>query len=228
MSKDDLESKLVAAGVPEVEVRNAVSSKARGDIGPLSRLLLLKALWDEAINEDAIAREAKDSWLATYLDHRLPFIDEPALQRLLVAKVNTADLGAFVRSVQVLTLYNVANILDDSYQSVRRLVGEDIAQGIGWSVIAHNPEQAEPEASLGGLHALFEEVDPVQRGGFPLRAEEAVFQTLPDKQQRGIRMLLEKQQYSKAALHWRRATGKPVKQCLAEVKRLRETWRDRH
>ena len=126
-----------------------------GDSSELLQLVLLRALWREAVGADPQSPLSVTRWPAL-AEGGFPFVDGAAAQRLLDAGASPEDLDALVSSAQALALYNACEVLDDGGWKLLAQIG---VERLGWAVVAQDPAIT-PPGSLGGLHATFEQLDP--------------------------------------------------------------------
>ncbi|MCC7702961.1 hypothetical protein IGS59_11955 [Janthinobacterium sp. GW460P] len=181
--------------------------------GPLLRQLLLRGLWADVVDESLPRPQWLERWRALG-ESGFPFINAPALQRLLDAGVNVHDLTDVVRSAQVLTIYNIAQLIDEPCRDL----GYDLEETPDLALAAIDAAGAVHRC--GSLHEEIEERDPAGRHGQPRSLELRQFGGLPDAQQEALRDLLEKKAWSQAAMLWKRATGGELAHCLLTVQRL--------
>ena len=181
--------------------------------GPLLQHLLLRGLWDEVVDESLPRPQWLDRWKLLG-ESGFPFIDSPALQRLLDAGVDVHDLTDVVRSAQVLTIYNAARLLEDPCGAL----GHDVEDGpelqlayVDEAGACHRPDS---------LHGALEALDPARRHGQPRTLELRQFGGLPAARQEEISEALAKKRWPQAAVLWQRAVGGDLQHCLAAMKRL--------
>ncbi|MDN2676230.1 hypothetical protein [Janthinobacterium sp. SUN033] len=181
--------------------------------GPLLQQLLLRGLWADVIDESM----PQPLWLERWRElgeSGFPFINSPALQRLLDAGVDVHDLTDVVRSAQVLTIYNIAQLIDEPCRDL----GYDVADAPDVQ-LAYVDEAGTPHQP-GSLHDALEENDPAGRHGQPRTLELRQFSGLPGELQRELKDLLAQKAWSQAAVLWKRAAGGELKHCLATVQSL--------
>lgn len=181
--------------------------------GPLLRQLLLRGLWADVVDEGM----PQPQWLARWRElgeSGFPFINSPALQRLLDAGVDVHDLTDVVRSAQVLTIYNIAQLIDEPCRDL----GYDLQETPDLALTA--VDEAGALHRYGSLHDALEELDPAGRHGQPRSLELRQFGGLPDDLQTQLRELLAQQAWSQAAVLWKRAVGGELAHCLATVRQL--------
>ncbi|AQR69582.1 hypothetical protein BZG29_15505 [Janthinobacterium sp. LM6] len=181
--------------------------------GPLLQQLLLRGLWSDVVDESM----PRPQWLERWRElgeSGFPFINSPALQRLLDAGVDVHDLTDVVRSAQVLTIYNIAQLVDEPCRDL----GYDVADAPDVH-LAYVDEAGAPHRP-GSLHDALEESDPAGRHGQPRTLELRQFGGLPGELQSEIKDLLAQKAWSQAAVLWKRSVGGELKQCLATVQSL--------
>ena len=155
--------KLCADGIPETIAAYAVEGFRDDDPRTLVRLVLLAELWKEVIADDGSPWITKRESLAK---SGFPFLDFDAMNRVLASGANEKDLAAVVRSVQVLTLWNTVNLLDDEgWQKFESLVGDST---LGWRLVVTQAAKGIREV---GLHETFHDLDPSGRRGNPGKTE---------------------------------------------------------
>ena len=179
----------------------------------LLRQLLLRGLWADVVDEDL----PQPRWIARWRDlgeSDFPFINSPALQRLLDAGVDVHDLTDVVRSAQVLTIYNIAQLLDEPCRDP----GYDLDATP--DVQLAYMDEAGALHRPGSLHDALEELDPAGRHGQPRTLELRQFGGLPADLQAQLRELLAKQAWSQAAVLWKRAVGGELAHRLAAMRQL--------
>jgi hypothetical protein len=184
-----------------------------GTCGPLLQQLLLRGLWSEVVDESMPEPAWLERW-STLGASGFPFINSPALQRLLDAGVDVHDLTDVVRSAQVLTIYNVAQLIDEPCRDLGYDVEETPELQLAYVDEAGTPQRVD------SLHGALEEMDPAGRHGQPRTLELRQFGSLPPAQQQELRDLLAKKAWSQAAVAWKRAVGGEPAHCLATVRQL--------
>ena len=221
-----LADQLKARGADETSARYTEEALAAGDSGPLLLMLLgremLADVFDEQVTSDEAARPAWiDRW-RQLARSGFPFIDVPAMERLLAAGADPSDLTDVVRSAQMLTAYNIANLIDDPGNALRGDldVPEDI---VDWTLMRRDASGALVE--VGQLHEEIMSWDPSGRGGAPRSLDLRRLQSLPDDVRLEVWSLLRNLDMSKAALLWKRHVGGEAADCLAAVERLRAELR---
>lgn len=181
--------------------------------GPLLQQLLLRGLWADVVDEDM----PQPQWITRWRElaaSEFPFINSPALQRLLDAGVDVHDLTDVVRAAQVLTIYNIAQLMDEPCRDL----GYDVEDAPD-AQLAYLDEAGAPHRP-GSLHDALEELDPAGRHGQPRSLELRQFGGLPGELQAQLRDLLAKKAWSQAAVLWKRAVGGELAHCLATVRQL--------
>ena len=181
--------------------------------GLLLQQLLLRGLWADVVDDSL----PQPRWIARWRDlgeSDFPFINAPALQRLLDAGVDVHDLTDVVRSAQVLTIYNIAQLIDEPCRDL----GYDLEATPDLALAAVDDGGALHR--YGSLHDALEEMDPAGRHGQPRSLELRRFGGLPDDLQAQLRDLLAKQAWSQAAVLWKRAVGGELAHCLAAMRQL--------
>ena len=181
--------------------------------GPLLQQLLLRGLWADVVDDSL----PKPQWIARWCElgaSGFPFINSPALQRLLDAGVDVHDLTDVVRSAQVLTIYNIAQLIDEPCRDL----GYDV-EAAPHVQLGYVDEAGAPHLP-GSLHDALEELDPAGRHGQPRSLELRQFGGLPGDLQMQLKDLLEKKAWSQAAVLWKRAVGGELAHCLAAMQQL--------
>jgi hypothetical protein len=224
-----LADQLKARGADETSARYAEEALAAGDSGPLLLMLLgremLADVFDEQVGEDTPAGPAGPAWIDRWRQlatSGFPFIDVPAMDRLLAAGANPSDLTDVVRSAQMLTAYNIANLIDDPSNALRGDldVPEDV---VDWTLMRRDASGALVE--VGQLHEEIMSWDPSGRGGAPRSLDLRRLQSLPRDVRLEVWSLMRDQDMSKAALLWKKHVGGDAADCLAAVERLRAELR---
>lgn len=175
--------------------------------------LLLRGLWADVVDDSL----PKPQWIARWCElgaSGFPFINSPALQRLLDAGVDVHDLTDVVRSAQVLTIYNIAQLIDEPCRDL----GYDVE--VAPDVQLGYVDEAGAPHLPGSLHDALEELDPAGRHGQPRSLELRQFGGLPGDLQMQLKDLLEKKAWSQAAVLWKRAVGGELAHCLAAMQQL--------
>ncbi len=184
-----------------------------GTCGPLLQQLLLRGLWSDVVDESM----PQPRWIERWRElgqSDFPFINAPALQRLLDAGVDVHDLTDVVRSAQVLTIYNVAQLIDEPCRDLGYDVEETPEVQLAYVDEAGAPQRVD------SLHGALEDMDPAGRHGQPRTLELRQFCGLLPAQQQELRDLLAKKAWSQAAVAWKRAVGGEPAHCLATVRQL--------
>ena len=167
--------KLQAIGLAPEHAERALQALAAGDTRGFVHELSLNGLWSDVVDES----QPRPRWIERWrtLDaHGFPFIDTAALERLLAAGVDPHDLTDVVRSAQVLTLHNIAQLIDSP------------TVGLGWDLppqaTVHLACAAEADADgKPAQHALRPEVgarDPSGRHGEPRPLALRQWNALPE------------------------------------------------
>ena len=227
----NLAEQLKARGADETEARYVEAALTSGDARPLLLMLLgyemLADVFDEHIGEakpgapGGSARPAWPAWIARWrrlADSGFPFIDVPAMERLLAAGADPSDLTDVVRSAQLLTAYNIANLIDDPTIALRPDL--DIPEGVVDWTLTYRDATGKP-AQVGALHEEIMSWDRSGRGGAPRSLDLRRLQSLPDDVRLEVWSLIRDLDMSKAALLWKRHVGGEPADCLAAVERLR-------
>ena len=224
-----LADQLKARGADETAARYAEEALAAGESGPLLLMLLgremLADVFDEQVGDDKSALPASPTWIARWrqlAQSGFPFIDVPAMERLLAAGADPSDLTDLVRSAQMLTAYNIANLIDDPSNALRGDldVPEDV---VDWTLMRRDDSGALVE--VGELHEEIMSWDRSGRGGAPRSLDLRRLQSLPDDVRLEVWSLIRNLDMSKAALLWQRHVGGEAADCLATVERLRAELR---
>lgn len=215
---------LQAVGIDAADAERALQALAAGDPRTFVHELLLHGLWSDVVDET----QPQPQWIERWRElgaNGFPIIDTAALDRLLAAGVDLHDLTDVVRSAQVLTICNIAQLLDYP------------ALALGWNL----PAQASvhlacsSEADTGAsppmrLHALRPEVlcrDPAGRYGEPRPLALRQWSALPEDVQASIQTLVLAGQRSQAAALWKRHVGGELQSCLDAVETLRQAMAHR-
>ena len=227
-----LADQLKARGGDETTARYAEEALAAGEAGPLLLMLLgremLADVFDEHVGADKSAGPAGSAG-PTWIDRwrqlaksEFPFIDVPAMERLLAAGADPSDLTDLVRSAQMLTAYNIANLIDDPSLAMRPDL--DIPEGVvDWMLMHRDASGALVE--VGQLHEEIMSWDRSGRGGAPRSLDLRRLQSLPDDVRLAVWTLIRNLDMSKAALLWKQHVGGEAADCLAAVERLRAELR---
>lgn len=181
--------------------------------GPLLQQLLLRGLWAEVVDDSLPRPQWLERWRALG-ESGFPFINTPALQRLLDAGIDVHDLTDVVRSAQVLTIYNIAQLIDEPCRDL----GYDLEETPDLALAA--VDEGGALHRYGSLHDALEELDPAGRHGQPRTLELRQFGGLPAAQQEELRDLLAKKAWSQAAVLWKRAVGGELAHCLSAMRQL--------
>jgi hypothetical protein len=155
--------------------------------------LLLRGLWADVVDDSL----PKPQWIARCRKpgaSGFPFINSPALQRLLDAGVDVHDLTDAVRSAQVLMIYNFAQLIDEPCRDLGNDVEAAPDMQLGYLAAAGAPHLP------GSLHDALEELDPAGRHGQPCSLELRQFGGLPGALRAQINNFLSKQAWSQATM----------------------------
>jgi hypothetical protein len=203
-------------GLPPEQAAAIERDVDQGDGRALLHELLLRGLWSDVVDEG----QPHPKWIADWLQlgaSGFPIINAQALERLLQAGADPHDLTDVVRSAQVLTLYNIGQLLDHP----TRELGYDISDKalvrlgcIGDDTTRHLP--------LRDLHSSLLERDPSGRHGEPRSLELRQLAALPDEVQAQLETYLRDGKASLAAALWKKHVGGDLKSCLSAVQRLRD------
>jgi len=222
----ELKDRLREAGLEGTTVDYALKQHAAGNSTDLMRLLLIRALWSVVSTgrEDDVFSVSEWPQLT---ENGFPFLDGHAARRLLESGADAGDIDAVIRSAQVLAMYNVANVLDSGgWPETRELLGEELAERLGWAVIVHEPSSLHP-LDLRMIHEGFEEADPAGRFGAAPTAAEWTLSRLDEQARTEITEAIEAGDERAAALGWSRSTGSELRDALDAVKELRRLRRQR-
>ena len=213
--------KLQAIGLAPEHAERALQALAGGDTRGFVHELLLNGLWSDVVDESQPQPRWIERW-RTLGAHGFPFIDPAALERLLAAGVDPHDLTDVVRSAQVLTLHNIAQLIDTP------------TIGLGWDLPSQATVHLACATETDGdgtpaqrLHALRSEVgtrDPSGRHGEPRPLALRQWSALPEQTQARIRDLVRAGQHSPAAALWKRHVGGELQVCLDTMKTLHRHW----
>jgi hypothetical protein len=218
-----LADQLKALGADETAARYADEALTRGETRPLLLMLLGRAMMADVLPEHVGPGQPEwiDRWRQLAATD-FPFIDVPALERVLAAGTDPVDVTDLIRSAQMLTAYNIANLIDDPPSAVP--AGIDLPQGtVTWTLMHRDADGA--WAYVGALHEEIMEWDATGRGGAPRSLDLRRLQQLPDDVGGELRTLIRNRELSKAALLWKRHVGGELAECLATVERLRAELR---
>lgn len=219
----NLTEQLKALGADETAARYTEEALAAGDAGPLLLMLLGRGMLADVVDEQAGGDQP--AWIARWrrlAESGFPFIDVPAMERLLAAGADPEDLTDLVRSAQMLTAYNIANLIDDPRLAIPDNL--DVPEGtVDWALMHRDASGA--IAEIGALHEEIMSWDPSGRGGAPRSLDLRRLQSLPGDVRAEIESLVGSLDLSKAALRWKRHVGGELSDCLAAVERLRAELR---
>jgi hypothetical protein len=206
-----------ALGLDESDptVAHALERAAGGDRARLVELVLIHFLWDEVVREGP-GQGGQPEWVERWLALEasgFPFIDVPALKRLIAAGVDLDDLTDVVRSAQVLMLWNTCNLLDDPETLVPEAAREWVSCGVA----------LEGGEKLGSLHEQLVDFDPSGRLMEPRTSVLRTFVKLDREVQKQL-MVAVKPGLTYAPMAavklWAEHTGSSPKEALAAVKEL--------
>lgn len=145
---------LTAIGAGD-RAKSYAESEKRGPF--VARYLLLRGLWECAIDDD-------DRWQKQW-HHESPVAQ--AIERLLAKGIDPADLTDVVRAMQVETLFNVCQLLDNPGHGIEDLQ-EKIPENIEWRVAEYDGEkEMVGSRAILDLHESFHSFDPTGREGRP-------------------------------------------------------------
>ncbi|MFK3781511.1 hypothetical protein [Agrobacterium sp. NPDC089420] len=214
-------AQLEAIGLTPEQARRAAQAVEAGNLRDFVHELLLHGMWNDVVDETS----PQPVWIDRWRDLAatgFPIINAAALDRLTAAGVDAQDLTDVVRSAQILTIYNMAQLLDYP------------ALGLGWDL----PEAATPhlacasEAAGAGdarrllpVHPELLARDPSGRFGEPRPLALRQWQSLPEDDRQEIRTLVRNGQRSKAAALWKQKIGGDLRACLDAIEALRVLWR---
>jgi hypothetical protein len=214
-----LADQLKALGADETAARYAEQALARGETRPLLLMLLGRAMTADVLPEHV--GPGQPEWIGRWrqlADSGFPFIDAPALERVLAAGADPVDVTDLVRSAQMLTAYNIANVID--YPPSALPAGVDLPEGaVSWTLM--HRDAAGAWEYVGALHDEMMEWDATGRDGAPRSLDLRRLQELPDAVRGELTALIQSRELSKAALLWKRHVGGELAACLATVERLR-------
>jgi hypothetical protein len=215
MHRHEVSAALKAIGATEDEAEAAAQAREQGNPAQVVRLLFLRGLWSEVLDE----KGGLEKWLELE-PSSFPFLNFPALRRLLEAGVQTDDLVDVIRSAQTLLIYNVANMLDDGGGLLPYLADQRLAGDWSWQLVAVPPDNPVPEHSIADLHESLEGMDPAGRFSEPRLLEERLLATMTLEQREAILAPLDEKKESQAALAWHRATSSGLTDAREAVRRL--------
>lgn len=210
-----LRARLLDAGIEAARIDDALELLADGDARVLVQELLLRGLWADVVDET----QPEPQWIARWRQlgpDGFPFIDLPALERLLAAGVDPHDLTAVVRSAQVLMAANLAQLIDTP------------TLGLGWDL----PESVTPDlycaagedaghARMPVLYPCFAARDPAHRHGAPCSLALRRWAALPQATRDALRESLQRGSRAQAAAMWKRAVGGELREAMEAVEELR-------
>lgn len=217
-------AQLQAIGIDARDAERAVHALAADDPRAMVHELLLDGLWSDVVDE----AQPQPQWIERWRElgaNGFPIIDTAALERLLAAGVDLHDLTDVVRSAQVLTICNIAQLLDYP------------ALALGWdlppraSVHLACGSEADEEDTTGSpprrLYPLRPDVmcrDPSGRFGEPRPLALRQWNALPQDAQTNVRTLVRGGRRAHAAALWKQHVGGELPECLAAVEVLRGLW----
>jgi hypothetical protein len=214
-------AQLQAIGLTPEHAERAAQALAAGDVRCFVHELLLSGLWGDVVDETQPQPQWIEHW-RTLGANGFPFIDTAALERLLAAGVDPHDLTDLVRSAQVLTICNIAQLIDVP------TIGLDWDQPPEATVrLACVTEAPEVDSPGQRLHALRAEVlarDPSGRYGEPRPLALRQWSALTEELRTRIRALVETGQHSRAAALWKQHVGGELRACLDAMETLRRHW----
>jgi hypothetical protein len=210
-----LRTRLLDAGVAAATVDDALHALADGDARALVQELLLRGLWADVVDETQPAPQWIAQWRRLGADG-FPFIDLPALERLLGAGADPHDVTAVVRSAQVLMAANIAQRIDLPML------------GLGWDLpdsvtprlqVALDDDEA--HQPLPTLYPSFGARDPARRHGAPGSLVLRRWAALPQATRDALSACLQQGSKAQAAAIWKRAVGGELREALDAVEALR-------
>lgn len=214
-----LTRRCLALGMAPDSVTAIVTALGEGDGRALVHELLLRGLWDDVVDESMPMPQWIDRWRALGANG-FPLIDSAALERLVRAGADPHDLTDLVRSAQILTIYNIAQLLDDPTEALRPDLPESAIACLGCAVDAGNADAARPYRRLHALHAELLARDPSGRHGEPRSPEQRQLQAFPADVRAQLQELIEAGKTSQAAALWKKHAGGELRDCLDAVQRL--------
>ncbi len=136
------------------------ASESRGPF--VARYLLLRGLWACAIDED-------DRWQKQW-SQTSPVA--AAIGRMLAKGIDPADLTDVVRAMQVETLFNVCQLMDNPAHGIEELQ-EKIPENIEWRIAEYDGEKGVVgKRAILDIHESFYSMDPTGREGSPRKRRE--------------------------------------------------------
>ena len=216
-----LTDQLVSLGADPTSARYAAEQLAAGDRrGRLLLMLLGRGMLADVLPEHI--GPGQPAWIERWRRsrrERFPFHRRAGARAPRWPRAPTrATLTDLVRSAQLLTAYNIANLIDDPADAVPPGL-ELPADVVDWTLMHQNASGE--MAEVGALHEEIMEWDRTGRGGAPRSLDLRKFQELPDDVRAELRHLLRAREYAKAALIWKRHVGGEPAECLATAERLR-------
>ncbi|WP_343214984.1 SMI1/KNR4 family protein [Dokdonella sp.] len=210
-----LRMRLTDAGVDAGCADDALRALAAGDARLLLQELLLRGLWADVVDET----QPEPQWIARWRQagpSGFPFIDLPALERLLAAGVDPHDLTAVVRSAQVLMAANVAQLLDTPTMAL----GWDLPESVMPQLHCAR-EGGDVHARLPALYPCFAARDPANRHGAPGSLTLRRWMALPQATRDALCESLRRGGRAQAAALWKREVGGELREALDAVEELR-------
>ena len=212
-----LADKLSALGLDPARHASIQRDLADSDARALLHELLLRGFWRDVVDETVVPGPA---WIEDWrrlAGSGFPMIDTAALDRLLAAGADPHDLTDVVRSMQVLTIYNIANLLDDPSEEIGVPEAPEDVDDLLELRCAGPGGRATP---IHSLHSSLMERDPSGRHGGPRSLELRQLQMLDDEVRRSLAGFIRQRRFSAAAALWRRHVGGELPACLSAVQGL--------
>jgi hypothetical protein len=222
--KSSLTKSLRDLGLTPETIARIETALEQGDGRALLHEVLLRGLWDNVVDESWPQPQWLEQW-RTLGSNGFPIINADALNRLLQAGADPHDLTDVVRSAQILTIYNIAQLLDYPTQALGCEIPESASVQLGCALGENGSGGPGPQHSLCALHPELLARDPSGRQGEPRSLEWRQFSALPADAQAQLRALVQAQKMSQAAALWKKQVGGDLHHCLHTVQALAAQWR---